>query len=776
MKVCKLTVNSIVLLLLCCFELGICGRDFYEILSLERSATARDIRRAYKKLALVKHPDKNPGNPDVHTEFLEITRAYEILKDPDLRRKYDTFGEKALEDEQTGGRKYESWQYYNTEFGIYDDDQEIVTLSSQDFEELVDSANDVWFINFYSPRCSHCHDLAPTWRSLARELDGVIRIGAVNCGEDWFLCRQQGIHGYPSLVIFPKREEFQGNRNEETLLKFALRFADYQVYQLENLSENSLHSSSWLITFCSLDGDCLSKSTRIKVAAMLKGITKVAYVDCDRKVKLCASYDMEHGTLFFKHSVQKKSGLAVESLEAKDVTDFVLQRVDGLQTVMERTASEIKKNKRNWLIYLTPADSEDVQWRKLPPLLDNHGIQVGRIDCSSNPVCGELFIYKTPTFVLFKQNGGHEIYFGRQTPQEVATWAKAAHESPLITLSPDQFQNKVTKTNKPWLVDFYAPWCPPCMRLLPKLRQVASVVVSDKVKVGTIDCTVHQQLCRDYGIRSYPSTILYNESIPHDLQEHDSVNGIVESIRDILRPPVSTLNKDSWINVSNRKEKGWIIDFYAPWCGPCRQFAPEFRKLAKILQNDENIAIAKVDCEADKQMCRDNDVRSYPTIRFYPPKSSRYNYVDYSGWHRDAQNIRQWIYSYLPSEAVELRNDNFIGDVLKSETPWLVDFYAPWCGHCHEFAPDFELIARKLKKMGVKSGKVDCEGYGRLCENVGIRAFPTVKFWMGKKPNERKQRFQDAHDIRSLNAQDVINFVEKLLPEKTKISHTHEDL
>jgi len=42
------------------------------------------------------------------------------------------------------------------------------------------------------------------WRELARELFGVIRIGAVNCGDDWQLCRQKGVHSYPTLILYPK--------------------------------------------------------------------------------------------------------------------------------------------------------------------------------------------------------------------------------------------------------------------------------------------------------------------------------------------------------------------------------------------------------------------------------------------------------------------------------------------------------------------------------------------------------------------------------------------
>ena len=70
-------------------------------------------------------------------------------------------------------------------------------------DQSVLNSRSIWFINFYSPMCSHCHDLAPAWRRLARDLEGVIRIGAVNCEEDWVLCRQEGIRSYPSLLIYP---------------------------------------------------------------------------------------------------------------------------------------------------------------------------------------------------------------------------------------------------------------------------------------------------------------------------------------------------------------------------------------------------------------------------------------------------------------------------------------------------------------------------------------------------------------------------------------------
>ncbi|KAH8552473.1 DnaJ domain-containing protein [Umbelopsis sp. PMI_123] len=66
--------------------------DYYRILEVESTATEQDIRKAYKKLALKWHPDKNPNNTEAAEKFKEICQAYEILSDPEQRRLYDSRG------------------------------------------------------------------------------------------------------------------------------------------------------------------------------------------------------------------------------------------------------------------------------------------------------------------------------------------------------------------------------------------------------------------------------------------------------------------------------------------------------------------------------------------------------------------------------------------------------------------------------------------------------------------------------------------------------------
>jgi len=71
------------------------GRDFYRILGVNRNASTKEIKSAFRRLAKQYHPDANPGK-DTTEQFQEVNRAYEVLKNPDLKKKYDMFGEQGV--------------------------------------------------------------------------------------------------------------------------------------------------------------------------------------------------------------------------------------------------------------------------------------------------------------------------------------------------------------------------------------------------------------------------------------------------------------------------------------------------------------------------------------------------------------------------------------------------------------------------------------------------------------------------------------------------------
>ncbi len=78
-------------------------KDYYRILGIERSSSADDVRKAYRKLAMQYHPDRNQGNKQAEEKFKEINEAYQVLSDPQKRSRYDQLGSAYSNWQQRGG-------------------------------------------------------------------------------------------------------------------------------------------------------------------------------------------------------------------------------------------------------------------------------------------------------------------------------------------------------------------------------------------------------------------------------------------------------------------------------------------------------------------------------------------------------------------------------------------------------------------------------------------------------------------------------------------------
>ncbi|MBO7192835.1 MAG: molecular chaperone DnaJ [Bacteroidaceae bacterium] len=78
-------------------------RDYYEVLGVDKNASANDIKKAYRKLAIQYHPDKNPDNKEAEEKFKEAAEAYSVLSDPDKKARYDQFGFEGVNGAGGGG-------------------------------------------------------------------------------------------------------------------------------------------------------------------------------------------------------------------------------------------------------------------------------------------------------------------------------------------------------------------------------------------------------------------------------------------------------------------------------------------------------------------------------------------------------------------------------------------------------------------------------------------------------------------------------------------------
>ena len=93
-------------------------RDYYEVLGVKRDAAEADLKKAYRRLAMKYHPDRNPGNPEAEGHFKEAKEAYEVLSEPDKRAAYDRFGHAGVQGNQgTGGGFGSGADAFNDIFG-----------------------------------------------------------------------------------------------------------------------------------------------------------------------------------------------------------------------------------------------------------------------------------------------------------------------------------------------------------------------------------------------------------------------------------------------------------------------------------------------------------------------------------------------------------------------------------------------------------------------------------------------------------------------------------
>lgn len=100
------------------------AKDYYAQLGVKKDASAEEIKKAYRKLALKYHPDKNPGDNKAEEKFKEITEAYAVLSDPDKKRQYDQFGESGFHQRFSQEDIYRNFDVGDLfrEFGLGDND------------------------------------------------------------------------------------------------------------------------------------------------------------------------------------------------------------------------------------------------------------------------------------------------------------------------------------------------------------------------------------------------------------------------------------------------------------------------------------------------------------------------------------------------------------------------------------------------------------------------------------------------------------------------------
>jgi len=201
--------------------------------------------------------------------------------------------------------------------------------------------------------------------------------------------------------------------------------------------------------------------------------------------------------------------------------------------------------------------------------------------------------------------------------------------------------------------------------------------------------------------------------------------------------------------------KGAFVEFFAPWCGHCKTLAPEYEIVGDAFER-EPVVIAKVDADAHKELGSRFDVHGFPTLKWFP-KGNPTSPEAYEGG-RTADDIINWINNKAgtkarikkaPTAVVDLTDATFDSIVMDSKKDVLVEFYAPWCGHCKRLAPDYEKVAQAFAaEPNVVIAKIDADAEKQHASKYGVTGFPTIKFF-GKNSKAEPLAYENPREIQA---------------------------
>ncbi|KAL8706863.1 MAG: hypothetical protein Q9201_000132 [Fulgogasparrea decipioides] len=202
---------------------------------------------------------------------------------------------------------------------------------------------------------------------------------------------------------------------------------------------------------------------------------------------------------------------------------------------------------------------------------------------------------------------------------------------------------------------------------------------------------------------------------------------------------VLDLIPDNFDKIVLKSGKPALVEFFAPWCGHCKNLAPVYEELAQSFEfASDRIVIGKVDADEHKDLGRRFGVQGFPTLKWFDGKSDTPEAYD-SG--RDLDSLSSFISKKtgikpkakkVAPSAVEMLNDRTFKQQIGGDKDVLVAFTAPWCGHCKSLAPTWEMVAKDYAaEPNVLIAKVDAEAENSksTAEAQGVKSYPTIKYF-----------------------------------------------
>ncbi|KNE72352.1 protein disulfide-isomerase domain [Allomyces macrogynus ATCC 38327] len=300
---------------------------------------------------------------------------------------------------------------------------------------------------------------------------------------------------------------------------------------------------------------------------------------------------------------------------------------------------------------------------------------------SRRPLTAAAIVAALATFIMMLA----VVQVVSATPRAPATW----HTAPtnLIPLTSKNFDDKVKSGT--WMIEFFAPWCPHCKKLAPKYEKLATTALPWRAEhdfyVARVDCVADQPLCDRAKVDGFPTIFLYNKG--QQIEEYDtdlSAAGLIKYAKSVI----ARYPKDASSS--------------APAAAPAAPAAAAKSTTGHKAATDAAPAAPAPASRAAK----DAEFQQLAAERNVPvPGIGKYGKV------------------------VDLNSASF-DEVVSQGGPWLLEFYAPWCGHCRHLEPIYDQLGKALAgKMNV--ARIDADLDAALGSRFGIKGFPTIKLYRG---------------------------------------------
>jgi protein disulfide-isomerase A6 len=388
-------------------------------------------------------------------------------------------------------------------------------------------------------------------------------------------------------------------------------------------------------------------------------------------------------------------------------------------------------------------------------------------------------------------------------------------KSDVVELTPANFDEKVLKSDGLWLVEFYAPWCGHCKSLAPEWKKAAKAL-KGSVKIAAVDADKHRELGTKFGVSGFPTIKVFgaDKTKPTEYDGGRTADAIVKTalaeaqkitnkrlgIKDDEAPKkeqqqqkapppaggfyegtdVVELTDDTFEKeVLNPEGKGgWLVEFYAPWCGHCKSLAPEWKKAATALAG--SIKIAAIDAQAHRTTGEKYKVTGFPTIKFFPPGGAEP--VDYDAG-RTAEAIIEYghrmaeKYPAAPPQVNQIKDDAALKELCPESKNLCVIFIVPHvidttAAGRNKLIDMFASLSGKLRSRGVAFGWIIGGEHTKFEEAFGIySAYPT---FLAYKPKPKKDQILYHVHRGTFNEDGIVTSVKKILDGKTGLSERKE--